>query len=85
MSSNRIYFFIVLVSFLVAVALGMADRETESLVHLFTAETGNLVTMGLITAVLSTVSAGWAFLSKRIGRTAIYESPNVVSHKTDQS
>jgi len=62
---NLAWFVIVLISFCAAVGLGMADRETKSLVHLFTAETGNLVTIALITTVLSAVGCfAWYAISK---------------------
>ena len=49
---------IILISFMVAVSLGLMDKETESLFHLFTAEAGNLVTLFLITVVLSIFGIG---------------------------
>lgn len=40
---------LLLVSFLAAVTLGMMDYETESLVHLFTSDLGNLVALLIYT------------------------------------
>lgn len=40
---------LLLISFLAAVTLGMMDYETESLVHLFTSDPGNLVALLIYT------------------------------------
>ena len=48
---NKIaYFVILLISFCVAVTVGMVDYETESLTHLFTAEWGNVITLSMTVA-----------------------------------
>lgn len=40
---------LLLISFLAAVTLGLMDYETESLVHLFTSDPGNLVALLIYT------------------------------------
>lgn len=46
---------VVLVSFCLAVCCGFQDQETESIVHLFTAEIGNLVALVIFTAIFSAI------------------------------
>ena len=59
---NKIaYTAILLISFCLAVSIGMLDYETKSLTHLFTAELGNVVMLGLMTVVFSLIGcAMWA-------------------------
>ena len=55
MRNNRLIPAIILISFCLAIGLGMFDRETESLVHLFTAEWGNILALILYTGIFATI------------------------------
>ena len=65
MKTKSPYIAIVLLSFLASVALGMSDYETKSLVHLFTAEWGNIITLGLLTVFFSSIGFGVLGVVKR--------------------
>ena len=58
-------FIIGFVSFCLAVFLGWIDRETESLVHLFTADGGNIVMLAILTICFSVMGAGVLLLCKK--------------------
>jgi len=49
---------IVFCAFLLSIGLGMLDRETESLLHLLTAEPGNIVAILLYTLIFSLLGLG---------------------------
>lgn len=47
--------YIIVVSFLISVGLGLADYETQSLWHLFTGDAGNLLALLMYTFIFSTI------------------------------
>ncbi|MEM7247381.1 MAG: hypothetical protein AAF533_18720 [Acidobacteriota bacterium] len=55
-------------SFLAAVGLGLLDHETQGLVHLFTAELGNLVGLAMYTGIFFVLGfpfvIGWTLLRR---------------------
>ncbi len=53
--TRRYIVIIILISFCLYVFLGMMDYETKSLIHLFTAEFGNVVALLLYTLVFSII------------------------------
>lgn len=55
MSKRKIVLVVVAVSFCLAVTLGLLDRETRSLVHLFTAEWGNVIALLIYTVVFTAI------------------------------
>ena len=69
MDNKRLVPAIILLSFFLAVGLGMLDRETQSLAHLFTAEWGNVVALILYTGIFATIGlimlgTLWHFLER---------------------
>ena len=58
-------FLIGFLSFCLAVFIGWIDRETESLVHLFTADAGNIVMLAILTICFSVMGTGIWLLCKR--------------------
>jgi len=58
------FFLIVFLSFCLAVFFGWSDYETESLVHLFTADWGNIVMLAILTMFFSLVGTGIWLLYK---------------------
>ena len=58
MPRTRHLLMIGLISFACALALGMIDKETQSLWHLLTAEPGNIVALGLYTGLFSMIGVG---------------------------
>lgn len=49
MSRQKHILTLALVSFLAAITLGMMDHETESLLHLFTSDPGNIIALLIYT------------------------------------
>ena len=58
MSKRKIVLVFVAVSFCLAVTLGLLDRESKSLVHLFTAEWGYVIALLIYTALFSAIGLG---------------------------
>ena len=50
------------ISFLLAVGCGLLDRETESILHLLTAEIGNLAALLIYTSIFSAIGFSGALL-----------------------
>ena len=53
MKNKKTIFLIVFISFSMSLFLGMIDHETESLIHLLTSDTGNLVALLFYTLVFT--------------------------------
>ena len=60
---------VVAASFLVAVATGYLDYETQSVVHLFTAEWGNIATLAILTFCFSAMGC---FAIVMLRRTSLH-------------
>ncbi len=68
MRGKLVYAAVVVVSFCLAVGLGMLDHEAKSLVHLFTAELGNFVALLIYTVAFSLVGCSLVAVVRAVVR-----------------
>jgi len=61
---------VVFFSVCLAIGLGLLDRETESLWHLFTAEPGNLVMMLIFSMFFSGIGLGGMWFVKNLKKAS---------------
>ncbi|MEM7452982.1 MAG: hypothetical protein AAF456_01380 [Planctomycetota bacterium] len=68
--SRKIVIAVICISICLAIALGLADRETQSLTHLLTADSGNVPALAMYAAVFSAIGLGLTKCLEISGRTA---------------
>ncbi|MEZ5039997.1 MAG: hypothetical protein R2828_08895 [Saprospiraceae bacterium] len=60
MKNEKIVIYLITISFIFALTLGMMDYETESLIHLFTSDPGNIAALLFYTGFFTLL--GWTLI-----------------------